>query len=290
MSGPPEVGIWTAGITSTPAFSAPIDLEFGTADSNGTWWVLADWTGLGGAPTAGGVVQRAGDHGAYAPPQYYAARPITLVVRATALSQALRDVARAQMGQAVPVSDIATLRLDEPIPKVMGVRRSGEIAENYLLLNEVEFTVGLIAPDPRKYSATLNSQQAVQGPPPAGLSFPLTFPLTFPSGSPPMSVSVTNAGSFETRPTVVVQGPVTAPQIVNQLTGQTVGYTGLTLGATDQLSVDFQNKVGYLNGAYRPADAVSAWWTLLPGTTGVQLLGTPTSGSSITVYWRDAWI
>jgi len=285
-----EIGLWSGSITYDPAFGNTYTVNFGATDSDGTAWSLVSWTGLEGAPTAGGVVQRAGDHGAYAPPQFYAARPITLIIRAAAQTQALRDVARATMSGAIPISDMASLVFNEPIPKFMAVRRSGELHGSYLTVNDVEFNVGLIAPDPRKYSVTLNSVQAVQGPPSAGLAFPFAFPVAFPSGAPPMSVTATNAGSFETRPTVVIQGPVTAPRVQNMVTGQTVGYTGLTLGALDTLTIDFMNRVATLNGAYRPADANSAWWVMPPGSTGVQLLGTPTSGSSITVYWRDAWI
>lgn len=290
MTAAPEVGYWTGAIIYTPAVGPAVDLELGVQDADGTCWVLADWQGLGGVPTAGQVVQRSGDHGAYAPPQFYAARPITLVIRASALSQTLRDKAEATVGAAIPVSDLALMRFDEAIPKIMWVRRSGAPVPSYPTLVDVELNIGLIAPDPRKYSATLHSQIAYQGAAAGGLAMPWTFPITLPAGAPPMSVSATNAGSFETRPTVVIQGPVTAPQIVNQVTGQTVGFSSLTLGATDQLSVDFLNRTATLNGAARTADVTSSWWVLPPGTTGVQLLGTATSGASMTVFWRDAWI
>jgi hypothetical protein len=290
MTAPAETGYWTGAIIYTPSLGPAASLELGAVDSDGTCWVLADWDGMEGPPTSGGVVQRAGDHGAYAPPQYYAARPITLTIRAGAQTQALRDAARAKVGAAIPVSELALFRLDEPIPKVMWVRRSGQIMPNALTLVDIDLVVGLIAPDPRKYSATLNQQIAYQGAAAAGLAPPWTPPITLPAGAPPMSVSVTNAGSFETRPTVVIQGPVTAPRILNQVTGQTVNYTSLTLGSADQLAVDFLNRTALLNGAARPADANSSWWLLPPGTTGVQLLGTATTGASLTVLWRDAWI
>jgi hypothetical protein len=290
MAGTPETGYWTGAIIYTPAVGAVADLELGAVDADGTWWVLADWTGLGGAPTSGQVVQRAGDHGGWATPQYFGSRPITLTVRATATSQALRDGARAKLSAAVPVSDLALMRLDEPIPKIMWVRRSGEIPESYLTLVDVEFTVGLIAPDPRKYSASLHQATANQGAGPAGLAPPWTPPITLPAGAPPMSVLCTNAGSFETRPTVLIQGPVTGPAVVNQTTGQMVSFSTLTLGASDVLAVDFLNKQALLNGVFRPADLSSGWWVMPPGATGVQLTGTASTGASMTVQWRDAWI
>jgi len=291
MTGTPETGYWTGGIIYTPAVGPAIDLELGATDANGTNWMLLAFDGLDGVDVAGQVVQRAGDHGAYAPPQYYAARNITLTVQASALSQALRDVARATMQQAVPVSDLALFRFDEPIPKQMYVRRSGRLTETYQNNVEATFTVGLVAPDPRKYSTVLHQAVVNQGAAAAGLAPPWTPPITLPAGAPPMALSASNAGSFETRPTVVVQGPVIAPQIVNVTTGQTVSYTSLTLGATDQLVVDFNSRTATFNGAFRPADLSSAWWVMpQASTTTVQLYGTASPGASMTVQWRDAWI
>lgn len=287
-----DTGFFTGGILWTPALGGgpATDLEFGTTDANGTWWLITGWQGMDGAPTAGQVVQKAGDHGAYATPQWYGPRTITLTVQATARSQALRDVARAFLHQAIPVSDLATLRWDEPVPVQMGVRRSGPIAETYMTLVDCVFSVPLIAPDPRKYGTVLHTLAATQASPAAGLAPPLTPPLTLPAGAGPMSVACTNAGSFETRPLVTINGPITSPAVVNQTTGQQVGFTGLSLTASDVLSVDFNAKQGTLNGVYRPADTSSSWWVLPPGTTTVQVTGTGTTGSTMTVAWRDAWI
>jgi hypothetical protein len=290
MTGATDVGYWTGGILYTPAVGPATDLEFGDVDANGTAWMLNQVVGADGPATSGQVVQQAGDHGGWATPQFYAPRTLTLTVTASAPSQALRDVARAAMQQAVPVSDLALLRLDEPIPKQMMVRRSGPLTETYPVLTDVEFTVGLVAPDPRKYSTVLHQLTANQGPGPAGLAPPFTPPFTLPAGAGPMSVSVTNAGSFETRPLVTITGPMSAPGVVNQTTGQTVTFPTITLGASDVLAMDFLNKQATLNGAYRPADISSAWWLLPPGTTGVQVTGTGSAGASMQVQWRDAWI
>lgn len=283
-------GRFTAGISYTPALGPAIALELGQVDANGTTWIVNDATGMGGPDTSGHVVQQSGDHGGWASPQFYGSRLMTLTVTALATSQALRDVARAQMQQAVPVSDLALLRWDEPVPKQMLVRRSGPLPETEVADADVRFQIGLIAPDPRKYSTVLHQLTANQGPGPAGLAPPYTPPLTLPAGAGPMSVSVSNAGSFETRPLVTITGPMSAPGVVNQTTGQRVTFSTLTLGASDVLVMDFLNKQATLNGAYRAADISSSWWLLPPGTTGVQLTGTGASGAAMTVAWRDAWI
>lgn len=290
MTNAVDTGYWTGGIIYTPAVGPAIDLEFGTVDANGIGWILVDFDGMDGVDTVGQVVQRAGDHGGYATPQWYGSRVFNLTVRASGPSQALRDVARATLQQAIPVSDLALFRFDEPIPKQMLMRRSGRIPEKYVALTEVEFSIALVAPDPRKYSTVLHQLTANQGAMAAGLAPPWTPPITLPAGSPPMAVSCVNAGSFETRPVVSIQGPVTAPAVVNQTTGQAVSFSALTLGASDVLAVDFANKQGLLNGVFRPADLWSSWWVMPPGATGVQVTGTASTGASMTVAWRDAWI
>lgn len=291
-----DVGFFTAGITYSPAVGVPTDLELGVVDANGIAWMLRSWQGMDGVATAGQVVQKGGDHGAWATPQWYGPRTITLTIHATASTQALRNVARATLQQAIPVgvgggSDLATLRWDEPTPVQMAVRRSGAIVETYSTLRDVEFSVVLVAPDPRKYSTVLHQVTVVPGVLPAGLAPPLTPPLTLPAGAPPMEATATNAGSSETGPLVTIYGPVVAPGVVNLLTGQQVKYSALTLAAGDVLVIDFLNRSATYNGSYRTADVASSWSMLLPGVaTTYQMLGTPSSGASMTVSWRDAWI
>jgi hypothetical protein len=287
-----DLGYRTAGILYTPPLGAgpATDLEFGATDANGTWWLVRSWTGLGGVATAGQVVQKAGDHGAYAPPQWYGPRTITLTVQATARTEALLNVARAYLQQAIPVSDLATFRWDEPVPIQMGVRRSGPILETYSTLVDAIFSIPLVAPDPRKYGTVLHTLTATQASAAAGLAPPFTPPFTLPAGAPPMAVACTNAGSFETRPSITITGPITSPAVVNQTTGQTIGFTGMTLASSDVLVVDLAAKQATLNGVYRTADVGSSWWVLPPGTTTVQVTGTAATGAQMTVTSRDAWI
>jgi hypothetical protein len=212
-----------------------------------------------------------------------------LRVVATATTQAQRDTARAIMQQVVPVSDLATLIYNEPVPKTLKVRRSGvlkEASDNPLY---VAFEVGLIAPDPRKYGAsyrattTANSQVL-------GITPPLTPPILLPAQAPPGSLTVTNAGNFETRPTIVITGPITAPAVYNQTMGRLISFSALTLGATDVLTIDLLNKVATLNGSPRSADLGSSWWVLPPGTSQIVLQGAAAVGATLTINYSDAWM
>lgn len=293
-----DLGYWTGSVAYTPPAGsttqlAPVTIPLGEVDSAGIAWLLNKVEGWDGPDVqGGGVIPRSGDHGAWASPQYYAARSLTLTVTASAATQALRDLARALLQQAIPVSDLAVFTYNEPVPKQASVRRSGKITETYPTLTDVQFTCGLIAPDPRKYSAQRHTVTIAltDTSAPAGFTFPLTWPLTPPAQPPSGAVSVTNAGTFETRPVITITGPITSPGLANVTTGQQVSWTSLVLAAGDTLTVDFLARQGLLNGVYRPADLFSAWWVLPPGTSTIQATGDTGSGASLSCIWSDAYI
>ena len=210
-----DIGYWTGGLIY---LAAGLDIEFGTVDSNGITWLWQKIEGWDGPDVSGGVIQRAGDQGAWPSPQWLQARTMTLTATASAPTQALRDLAREILQQAVPISDLAVLRYDEPVPKQAYVRRSGKVTEKYPTLTDVTFTIPLVAPDPRKYGTVPYQQYAVApGAPGVGsLTLPFTIPFTLTNAAPGGSgatVACTNAGNFETRPSVGVEGPITSPSI-----------------------------------------------------------------------------
>lgn len=295
-----DVGYWTGSLAYTPSAgtpAAPVTIEFGAVDSNGICWLWQKLDGWDGPDVQGaGVLPKSGDHGGWPSPQFYAPRTLTWTVTASAPTQALRDLARATLQAAVPVSDLAVLAYNEPIPKQISVRRSGKVTEAYPTLADVTFTVGLVAPDPRKYTV---QQQTLTVTPSGevltGFTLPFTLPLTLPAQPVGGSVVATNGGSFESRPVIAITGPITSPSLTNVTTGQTVSWTGLVIPAGGVLIVDFnaqqaQLSLGGTNPAYRPADPFSSWWTLPPGDSTIQLGGSADLGASAEVVWSDAWI
>lgn len=296
-----DVGFWTGGLTY-----GALDIEFGKVDSNGIAWLWQKLEGWDGPDVQGsGVIPRSGNHGAWASPQYYAARTMTWTVTASAPTQALRDLARSLLQQAVPISDLARLRYDEPTPKYTWVRRSGKLTEAYPTLADVTFTIGLVAPDPRKYAMpqralTIGLMPAGVG---GGMTVPFTLPITLHTAPPPGTAVVTNGGSFQTPPVAVVTGPVNGPTLTNLTTNKAISWSGLNLGTADTLVVDFLNRQAWVNpqtvstspgipstgGTYWPADVTSAWWEIAPGDNTVLYGGTAGTGSTATFYWADTW-
>ncbi|WP_018502978.1 phage distal tail protein [Parafrankia discariae] len=255
-------------------------------------WIWRGIDGWDSPPVSGSVQQRAGDHGGWAGPQFWAPRPLTLRVSVDAPTQLARDRAREQLQRILPVSDLAVLRYDEPTAsKRVLVRRSGTLTESCVNLVSCDFTIGLVAPDPRKYSEALHTvtvaaAAAVTG----GLTPPLIPPLTLAAQQATSSTDLVNAGNMETRPTVRIIGPIASPSIANLRTGRQVTYESLRLSSTDELVVNMDTRQGFLNGAFRSADPLSAWWSLEPGENTVQLGGSSNGTARMIIEWRDAWI
>ena len=291
---PVDVGPWRDSITAPDGTR----VQFGALDTDpgaaGVAWRRDSLTGVGGAGTSGQVVQRSSDHGGYAVPQFYAPALYTLVCTAAAPTQALRDAARAKLQRAVVVGgqagDTATFVFDEPVPKQSQVRRSGPITETYPNLGEVVFTIGLVAPDPRRYATALRSATVQASASLNGVTPPLTPPVAMPANGLPAVIGAVNGGNFETRPRAIIDGPIQAPSLTLVDTGQVVSFTNLTLPAGQQLIVDFDLRQAAIGGALTPADISSSWWVMAPGGCTVRLGGIASSGAALTLQWRDAYI
>jgi hypothetical protein len=293
-----DVGIWTGGLAWQPPYAAaPLTIPFGQVDDDGTAWCLQKVQGWDSPPAAvGQVVQRSADHGGYATPQFYGPRILTLTVWASAQDQAARDRARAKLQAAVPVSSLGVFQYDEPISKLAYVRRNATAGVTELLptYTDAQFVIPLVAPDPRKYAIVASSASSLTPPPvvsPLTLPFAGGFPVTFPAGVVPGAAGIVavNAGTFETRPMITVQGPASSPSVVNGMTGQAITFTGLVLGAADVLVINTDSRQAFLNGVFTPADPASSWWVMWPGVTGISLQGGE-PGAVLSGVWSSAWM
>ena len=101
-------------------------------------------------------------------------------------------------------------------------------------------------------------------------------------------MTCTNDGTFETRPLITVTGPIVDPSVVNAVTAQAITFTGLNLGASDQLVISTDARQSYVNGQFTAADVSSAWWSLTPGDTQVYLTGgNYAGGATVTCQWAS---
>ena len=71
----------------------------------------------------------------------------------------------------------------------------------------------------------------------------------------------------------------------------TISFSGVTLGATDVLTIDTDSRACYLNGGYCNADLGSAWWVLQPGPNTLELGSSAAGdGANFQAVWSSAWL
>jgi hypothetical protein len=83
-----------------------------------------------------------------------------------------------------------------------------------------DFSLSLLAPDPRKYDSTSRSVSLVLPVLTGGIAPPLTPPLTITGSTSTSQATLVNDGNVLTYPTLVIVGPCPPATIVNLTTGE----------------------------------------------------------------------
>jgi hypothetical protein len=197
------------------------EITLGAVDDYGVEWILERLDGWDTPPTTGAVEQRVADHGGWLSAAHYAPRVIE--IRGSLIADTWDAASRAldRLASAVPLSSLSTLYVAETERVLQAaVRQEGDP------LTErsggwAQFSLSLIAPDPRRYSPEVVTLETGLPSTSGGLSLPLTLPLTVGATVTSSVLTATNAGNMGTRPTLTVRGP-TAPgtTITHRGTGQ----------------------------------------------------------------------
>jgi Phage tail protein len=271
-------------------------LVFGEVDADGTHWHIDTLEGWDSAEVRADLQQRQADHGAWPTPIYLSERPVSLGGKVVAQSRALLDAALERLYAATPLDD-TTLTVYESIPKCATVRRSGKTMAHRLTPVVAEWSALMTAPDPRRYEVTERSGSAHLPTTSGGLTLPAVMPWTLSAVTVIGQVDATNAGSFETRPQLVLDGPVHLPSVLALLpdgTASSLAYSQ-DLAAGDQLVIDTDTHTAVLNGSVsrRRFLAVTGGWPTIPAGATVSYqfrAGSYNSSALLTVRWRSAWI
>ena len=148
----------------------------------------------------------------------------------------------------------------------------------------------MFAEDPRMYDNELLSVSIpFGGPATTGFGFSLSFNLSFGVVVPPSGGTVVVGGNRPTPATMIIQGPVVNPRIINQTDGLSLDFI-ITLGSTDVLTIELANKTVTLNGISNARNTLQEpdWWLFNPGSTFIVFGGGSGSGS-LTIQYRNAW-
>jgi hypothetical protein len=271
-------------------------LSFGA----GTSYRWATWpTGLLATPSIRiGDTPRAGRHGVQAGADLLAGAEITFDVWVLTSSRTAAETAAAAL-----LAAFAPSSADLPLAVTM----SGS-PDDYILYGrprgaecrfDGKFNGGCLrvravfaATDPRRYSATEQTATTTLPTAVGGLDFAASAPFVFGSGGSGGSMSCPNDGTAATPWVATFSGPLVAPTLRLESTGDEIAFPGTTLASGETLVVDSDARTVLLDGTtsrYAWLRQPAGWFDLAAGANTVELLGASGAGS-VALTWRSAWI
>lgn len=216
----------------------------GVIDQSNVQWILMDQTGFWDSPDVRlDVTDRSNSHGSYVGPIHYKERVITLKGRAFCEdATTLRQYWTLITGLCADPNASYRLACDSEIGTLeCSVRRDGAVLTTpnpTLNTNSFDFSVQLIAPDPRKYSSQWRTMRAAlpsattgdgllfdEGSAPnKGLNFNAPDMLTFGMQNASGLLQLVNAGTAPTAPIYELYGPLSTPTLTATPTGATQAF------------------------------------------------------------------
>lgn len=281
-------------------------------DSQGVQWILTAEKGFWGTPGTGAALSpRLNKHGAYRTPGWKTARTVSLTGRCYAQQYAVLRQAEANvLGLLADPTAPGTLTCYSELGALeLAVYLDGPILCGPLdIVSEpgVEFSIQLVAPDPRKYSTDWITQTAElpnDTGVPVGLDFTgagLDFSdgLNFGSSNQTGLLQLSNRGTAPTSPIYTLRGPLINP-VLTTATG-TMKYNS-TLIAGESVVIDPSAPSVLLGGtatrrqllypANFEAFAIPGSISGVPGTLTVGLTheGPVTDTGTVTAAYRPGW-
>ena len=280
--------------------------QFGTfAFGNGTPYVILDVDGLKGLPDI--RVQdssRGYNDGDFSGRDFYGGRTITFTMNVLAGNGNSAQTNFNLLAAALNPQQTGTT----PLYFQMSASESQQVinarVRSRKAMVDPEYTFGFIraqvtmfAPNPKYYDAT-GSTGTLQPQTPTGRTYNRTYNLTYPSSTAINSLTITNNGWATTYPQITLVGPITNPTLslvssngVAQTAYLSINYT---LGATDSLVIDLENRLITLNGssARNLLTGSSQWFGVPSGSSIIGLTGTGfTAGvTQATVFSQSAYV
>ncbi|MFE2324587.1 hypothetical protein ACFXD5_11830 [Streptomyces sp. NPDC059385] len=269
-------------------------LPLSVVDDAGVTWLPTKVKGWSSPAVRAELHPRQSDHGSWASPAYLEARSIAIEGLISAPTTAARDAAIEQLYAAVSLTD-TVLVIEETIPKQATVRRSGEVLVEPVNPYSATYSALVTAPDPRRYSTTLQSQSTALPSTTGGLAVPVTLPILISTSTVAGSITLLNSGTIATRPTFTLEGPVTNPTVTVQYPDGTVKallYSS-TLEVGDELVIDTDLHSAVLNGTTSRRLYVSGQWPEIPPGIAVKVgwyADSYDANALLTGSVRSAWM
>lgn len=259
-------------------------------------WRLGTLEGWDSPDLEEGADKRSGSDGMWDTENHYGGRMLQLTGMLSAPTYAAREAAEYRLRQVVSRNRYLTLRVEETTPKQVQARRSGRVLIKPVTPYQSNWSVSLLAPDPRKYSVAATTATIAVISSSGGLAPPWTPPVALPElDTAPSQATLTNEGIYDSPPTITIYGPGSGISVHNTTTDQHLDFDQV-LGESDYLTVDVASGTVLLNGtaprAPRTGSTVVAQFLADPGENLYRIFGTLTGSTppSAVVSLRSAWI
>lgn len=277
------------------------------------WWIVVRQ--IDGFWDAGEIaierIKRAGRHGTLSMDSFYGSKPITLSGEIRARNLSSLRAGQREMQRQFRGLEARLLKFhlwdEEPVE---GMARKVQAVD----MPEVQadgryargFVIGLELDDPYLYGetwhletlavggTTLNTRKyeaAGSGPRVRTYDQPGNTRLYVSTTVPDV---ITNEGTVESYPVIIMRGPMTNPTLVNGTSGKIVMWNDLVIAVDETYRVDMANGEVHLNSTietYEGLDVLgSDFWALEPGENEVSVEPfSYSAGAGIDVYWRSAF-
>lgn len=218
-------------------------------DSYGVEWSTSMIDGWDGSPASTiALTQKTRAPGAWVGPRQLTPRHISLTGLLQAPDADTAEDAFDRLNAAATLDgSVLTVQRGTRVRSAV-VYRQAEVGQQELTGTLFQWSVDLIAPDPRKFTSALSastSLPSVSG----GLTIPFTVPFSIGSTVVSGQCFLTNPGNT-TGPVVLrIDGPVVGPQITHVGSGAVLTFAStLSLGSGEWLTVDMDRQVALANG------------------------------------------
>jgi hypothetical protein len=261
-------------------------------DEFGIDWGLTQIDGwFDGWEGSSSVDQRSQADGAWVSPQY--AGPRIVHVAGDMRGPSWDAITRGWDGllAQLPFRQLATMRVDLSdggvVEQTALVRQHEKPILSDRFRGRANFSLSLLAPDPRKYDASSRSASLVLPLLSGGIAPPLTPPFTITGSTSLSQTSLSNDGNTTTYPILMVAGPCPPAVIANLTTGEAMRVVD-AVPAGQTLVIDVLAGTATVGGQSRRV--LGSWWGLVPGVNEVAFSASGyDAAAGLSISYRSAW-
>ena len=186
--------------------------------------------------------------GSWAGNAFLAPRHVSITGRIVAPDEAALWDARDRLTQACGLAETTLTVTESGRSRWATVRREGDVIVTNVTATLADYSVQLVAADPRRFGTALSGSTALPATS-GGLTVPFTAPFAVASTVVAGQVALTNPGNYNGPVSLRIDGPCTGPVITHVGSGLALTFSSsLVLGAGEWLDVDMEKRTALANG------------------------------------------